>query len=202
MGLDDRIPAMLYPGNAVLKSNRMIVRPTRLLVPLTLLLLHARAHAQDNTSTAVNNAAGGSFKNDVLYVDWSLGELARIDTRVAGSKVFMLTQGLLQPNQDGLLFVSDEPVFSHDEVKILPNPVKTQLQVQISVNQPGNLKCMLFTAKGERLGQRSLAYYGYGLTETFNMSNLAAGNYFLYVELEPLKGGTVRKGGYKIIKTN
>ncbi len=149
-----------------------------------------------------NNSAGGSFKNDQLMTDWSIGELVRIDTRIADNKSFLLTQGLLQPDNNGLMTISDEPSFAPGEVKILPNPVRSILQVQVSVNQPGNLHCMLFTAKGERLTQKSYAYYGYGTTETFNMTKLAAGYYFLYVELEPLQGGIVRKGAYKIIKIN
>ncbi|GAO43608.1 hypothetical protein [Flavihumibacter petaseus] len=164
-------------------------------------LLANAASAQEG-STAVNNASGGTFKNNLYYVDWSVGELTRIDTRTSDNKVFMLTQGILQPDPSGTLVISDEPVFTKDEVKILPNPVRSNLQVQIDVKQPGNLKCILFTAKGEKLAQQSYAYYGYGVQETFNMTKLAAGNYFLYVELEPLKGGIVRKGAYKIIKIN
>lgn len=173
------------------------------ILPILLIALACNytTQAQEGTSVAVN-AAGGSFKNDQFSSDWSLGELVRIDTRIADSKIFMLTQGLLQPDMNGLVLISEEPSFAAGEVKILPNPVKSILQVQISVNQPGNLKCMLFTAKGEKLAQQAYAYYGYGVTESFNMTKLAAGYYFLYVELEPLKGGTVRKGGYKVIKIN
>lgn len=165
------------------------------------LLVALSGLAQEGTSI-VNNSAGGSFKNSQFMADWSLGELLRIDTRIADNKVFMLTQGLLQPDVNGLVAISDEPSFAPGEVKILPNPVRSVLQVQVSVNQPGNLNCMLFGAKGERLGQKSYAYYGYGTTESFNMTKLSAGYYFLYVELEPLEGGVVRKGAYKIIKIN
>ncbi|MFT4023209.1 MAG: hypothetical protein QM664_05425 [Flavihumibacter sp.] len=166
-----------------------------------LLLLATGSRAQEGT-TLVGNVAGSSFKNDQLMTDWSVGELMRIDTRVADNKAFMLTQGLLQPDYNGLLTTSAEPGFAPGEVRILPNPVRSVLQVQVSVNQQGNLNCMLFTSKGEKLAQKSYAYYGYGTTESFNMTKLAAGYYFLYVELEPLQGGVVRKGAYKIIKIN
>mgnify|MGYP006150247179 CR=1 FL=1 len=41
--------------------------------------------AQQRTSSAVN-AGGGSFRNDHYQVDWSIGELARIDTRISDNK--------------------------------------------------------------------------------------------------------------------
>ncbi|HQD11197.1 MAG TPA: hypothetical protein PLQ65_16110, partial [Flavihumibacter sp.] len=106
-------------------------RPKQLLLTgVFSLFLAASSLAQEGT-TVTNNSAGGSFKNDQLMTDWSIGELVRIDTRIADNKSFLLTQGLLQPDNNGLMTISDEPSFAPGEVKILPNPVRSILQVQV-----------------------------------------------------------------------
>jgi hypothetical protein len=87
-------------------------------------------------------------------------------------------------------------------VKILPNPVRSLLQVQFSAREAGFMRCMLYDAKGVRQGEASFHYYGYGHTQTFDMTRLSGGNYFLFVELEPVSGPTKKKGSYKIVKLN
>lgn len=155
--------------------------------------------AQQRTSSTVN-AGGGSFRNDHYQVDWSIGELARIDTRISDNKVLLVTQGLLQPDFGGQLVMVSDPGFAPGEVKILPNPVRSLLQVQFSLRQIGRIRCILYSAKGERVFQSQFQYYGYGYTQTINMTKLATGGYYLYVELEPVEGSVVRKGSFKIIK--
>jgi len=157
------------------------------------------SYAQDSQGGAIN-AGGGSFSNDKMVIDWSIGELARIDTKVSANNALVVTQGLLQPDLGKqVVFVSD-PSFAPGEVKILPNPVKSILQVQLSLRQIGYVRCMLFSEKGQRLFQTGFTYYGYGYNQSINMSKLATGNYFLYVELEPIEGPVVRKGSFKILK--
>lgn len=157
------------------------------------------ANAQESHSGTVN-VAGGSFSNDKVVVEWSIGELSRIDTRISASNALLVTQGILQPDLGKqVVFVSD-PAFAPGEVKILPNPVKSILQLQLSLRQIGYVRCMLFSEKGQKLYQTGFTYYGYGYTQSINMTKLATGNYFLYVELEPTAGPVVRKGSFKILK--
>lgn len=171
--------------------------------PLLLALLAGfaglSARSQESHSGTIN-ASGGSFANDKMIIDWSIGELSRIDTKNSASNALLVTQGLLQPDLGRqVIFVSD-PAFAPGEVKILPNPVKSILQLQLSLRQIGYVRCMLFSEKGERLYQTGFTYYGYGYTQSINMTKLATGNYFLYVELEPTEGPVVRKGSFKILK--
>lgn len=155
--------------------------------------------AQDNLTGAVN-ATGGSFTNDKMIVDWSIGELARIDTKLSASSALLVTQGLLQPELGRQVVFVRDPAFAPGEIRILPNPVKSIVQFQLTLRQVGYVRAMLFSEKGERLYQTAFTYYGYGYTQAINMTKLATGTYFLYVELEPVEGAVVRKGSFKILK--
>jgi hypothetical protein len=162
-------------------------------------LVSFSSKAQDSQNGTINSS-GGSFSNDKIVIDWSIGELSRIDTKISGNNTLLVTQGLLQPDLGRrVIFVSD-PAFAPGEVKILPNPVKSILQLQLSLHQVGYVRCVLFSEKGERLYQTGFTYYGYGYTQSINMTKLATGTYFLYVELEPTEGPVVRKGSFKILK--
>jgi hypothetical protein len=156
--------------------------------------------AQDNSLTGAVNATGGSFANDKMVVDWSIGELARIDTKLSASQALLVTQGLLQPELGRQVVYVTDPAFAPGEIKILPNPVKSIVQFQLTLRQIGQVRAMLFSEKGQRLYQTSFLYYGYGYTQSINMTKLATGTYFLYVELEPVEGPVVRKGSFKILK--
>ena len=156
-------------------------------------------NAQANSSGTINSA-GGVYTSDKLMVDWSIGELSRIDTKLSQNSALLVTQGILQPELgQQVVFVSD-PSFAPGEVQILPNPVKSILQLQLSLRQIGYVRCMLFSESGQRLFQTGFTYYGYGYTQSINMTKLSTGNYFLYVELEPTAGPVVRKSSFKILK--
>ncbi|ULQ57306.1 T9SS type A sorting domain-containing protein [Flavihumibacter rivuli] len=159
------------------------------------------ANAQDGSSGTVN-VTGGSATNDKFSLEWSIGELTLIDTRMSPNKAFMVTQGLLQPSFVPALVMVRDPGFAKDEIRILPNPVRSQLQIQCLVQQLGKMKYMLYTENGQRMLQNSFNYYGYGTMHTINMTKLAAGTYMLYLELEPIEGSVVRKGVFKIIKVD
>ena len=156
------------------------------------------AKAQEGSSVTVN-AGGGGFKNDQFQVEWSIGELARIDSRVSDDRTFLVTQGILQPEHGRQLIMVSDPGFAAGEVRILPNPVRTLLQVQFSLRQAGKIRSLLFGTRGEQVFRNEFHYYGYGYTQSINMMQLAAGTYYLYVELEPV-AGSIRKGSFKIIK--
>lgn len=179
---------------------------TKQLKPLVaacgLLLCSSQLAKSQDLSTAIVNIGGGQFSNDKLVIEWSVGELVRVDTRQSENKALILTQGLLQPDLGRQLILASDPTFAPGEVKILPNPVKSLLQVQLSGRQAGYMRCMLYDEKGIRLTQAGFQYYGYGFTQTINMTRLAAGNYFLYFELEPVTGSQIKKGSYKIVKIN
>jgi hypothetical protein len=170
-----------------------------LLAVLFCCLLGNAASAQEESSGTVNSA-GGSFSNDKFTIDWSLGELLKIDTRISVNEAFMVSQGLLQPSYTTPIIFVRDPSFAKGDVKILPNPVKSILQVQFTLRQIGRMRCMLYTEKGERLFETAFAYYGYGYTQNINMSKYPNGNYFLYVELEPVMESTIRKGSFKVLK--
>lgn len=167
-----------------------------------LLLCTSQLAMSQDQSTAIVNAGGGTYTHDKMVIEWSVGELVRVDTRQSENKALILTQGLLQPDLGRQLILASDPTFAPGEIKILPNPVRSLLQVQLSGRHAGYMRCILYDEKGVRLTQTGFQYYGYGYTQSINMTRLAAGNYVLYVELEPVTGSQVRKGSYKIVKIN
>jgi hypothetical protein len=182
-------------------SMNPITTRKHVLITLMGCLLFGMVSAQENTSSVIN-AAGGSYSNDKISLDWSLGELLRIDTKSSANNALLVTQGFLQPDLGRqVVFVAD-PAFAPGEVKILPNPVKSILQFQLTLRQIGYVRCMLFSDKGERIYQTGFTYYGYGYSQSIDMTRLANGNYYLYVELEPVEGPVVRKGSFKVLKIN
>lgn len=167
-----------------------------------LLLFTSELAFSQDLSTATVNVGGGTYSNDKMVIEWSVGELVRVDTRQSENKALILTQGLLQPDLGRQLILVSDPTFAPGEIKILPNPVRSLLQVQFTGRHAGYIRCMLYDQKGVRLTQSGFQYYGYGYTQTLNATKLAAGNYILYVELEPVTGSQVKKGSYKIVKIN
>ena len=153
-----------------------------------------------HSSTGTVNSGGGTYSNERFSVDWSMGELLRVDTRISENKHLVVTQGLLQPDLGRQVVFVTDPNFAKGEIRILPNPVKSILKVQFTLNQVGRMKCMLFSDKGERLYQTAFNYYGYGYTQDINVTKLAQGSYFLFVELEPVEGPVIHKGSFKVLK--
>ena len=157
------------------------------------------SYGQESVSGTVN-AGGSGFSNDKIIVDWSIGELARIDTRYSDNKSLLLTQGFLQPDYARPLVMITDPSFEPGEVKLLPNPVKSVLKVQFSMRQSGYLRYMLFSQSGSKMQQSGFSYYGYGYTQSIDMTGYTPGVYYLYAELEPVAGSKVKKGSFKVIK--
>lgn len=167
---------------------------------LLVLTFAGKLSQAQQVSTGTVNVSGSGFSNDNIVVDWSVGELVRIDTRYSESKSFLLTQGFLQPDFARPLVMVTDPSFAPGEVKLLPNPVKTILKVQFSMRQSGYLRYMVFSQTGSKMMQSGFHYYGYGYTQSIDMTGYTAGVYYLYVELEPVAGSKVKKGSYKVIK--
>lgn len=170
------------------------------IVCLLLGTLATKSSSGQEAASGTLNSGGSGFSNDKILVDWSIGELVRIDTRYAENKSFLVTQGFLQPDFERPLVMVTDPSFGPGEVKLLPNPVKSILKVQFSMRQSGYLKYMLFSQSGSKMQQSGFSYYGYGYTQSIDMTGYTPGVYYLYAELEPVAGSKVKKGSFKVIK--
>ncbi len=139
------------------------------------------------TSQQVISAAGGNGTGTNVQLSWTVGEPV-IETFTGSSAI--LTQGF---HQSKLLVTALDPlVYPGLTLTVFPNPVSSELQLEIKGDGLSGLSFRLFDINGKMVQQRTL--------ETFpgliNMENYASGTYLLKVfkgEEEPLKT-------FKIIK--
>lgn len=139
-------------------------------------------------SPEVISSAGGKMQNSTISLDWTLGETAVARWNTPNG---FTTEGFHQP----ILQVTLLPEYASPKVSIAPNPVQSTLNVLIKEPFQKTLFGQLVDVQGRVLVQR--ANLTLGNTE-FNLSNLAAGVYFLQV-LEK-NGKTVE--AFKVVKTN
>jgi hypothetical protein len=146
---------------------------------------------------ATINVSGNSFSNADYSIDWSIGELVAVHTATSSDGFVVITNGLLQPN---LPAANNSLHFTKDEISILPNPTYGRIQINIQTRQQGNISIIIYDADGRKITAATVVSNGVGTIKHFDLSALAAGPYFIKIDLDPT-GGSVRKtGSYKIVK--
>lgn len=163
-----------------------------------LLLLNLAAKAQ-TASSSVINAAGNSFSQGYYAIDWSVGELALVNTMTSSNGYVILTNGLLQPESSGEN-VNPGKHFTSDEIKILPNPTYNKVEINISAPQQGTLSIIVYDAAGKQLMSTKTFSNGLQKSEKLDLSTFASGTYLFYIELNPLPGSVRKTGTFKIVK--
>jgi Secretion system C-terminal sorting domain len=172
------------------------------------LLLSSIGFSQTITPS-VFNAGGGSYHDPfsyLSYIEYSIGELALINTDASADGSITLYQGVLQPCTDkpGITPASED--FAASDYKIFPNPTTGKFEVDFFVKDNGTLYLELTDMLGQVLETRSVHYYGCCLIESYDISNLPAGIYFVVATLRPdavtdiNKSPQVRHSGLKVFK--
>lgn len=165
---------------------------------IALLLLNQAVKAQSLSSSVVN-AAGNSYSQGYYAIDWSVGELALVNTMSSSNNYIVITNGLLQPGESNDNINSGKH-FTSDEIKILPNPTYNRVEVNISTLQQGTLNIMVYDAAGKLLMTTKTISNGLQRSEKLDLSGVASGTYFFYIELTPLPGSIRKTGTFKIVK--
>lgn len=168
------------------------------LLPVFIVLSTITTKAQSLTSSVINTS-GNTYTQGYYSIDWSIGEMAVIQSMNADNGSNVITNGFLQPER--LLEIPNEK-FSPDEVKILPNPTYNNVEINFLTSQQGVLHIAVFDAGGKNHLVRKVPSYGIGSIERFNLSGLAAGTYFFRIELVPVPGSVKKTGTYKIVKVS
>lgn len=129
--------------------------------------------------SVINSASGGVEINNNSF-EYSIGEMVLVSTVDAGTT--LLTQGFLQPSQGMIISVdrieSNSVVFS-----VYPNPSSGFLQLQLKDVNDGWWTIALHDASG-RLVRSSELYFTSGAAESFDISTVAAGCYFIHMYSE------------------
>lgn len=163
---------------------------------IALFLVGQTACAQSAGSSVIN-VSGNSFSQGHLVVDWSVGEMALVNTGTSANNQFIITNGLLQPE---LPVANNSNHFSPDEVKILPNYGRGNIEVHFLTRQMGTLRMQVYDASGKLLLVSKAVSNGIGSVEKFNLTSFAAGTYFLKIDLQPSLGSVGKSGSYKIVR--
>ena len=138
---------------------------------------------------------------NTIHTNGSIGELALVNEMVATEGKYIITNGFLQPYIRKGNPAEAPAVFKDHEIRILTNPVKNMLGVQLISNDKGKLKLSVFDERGYLMYYDEINVIGAGATATINMMNYANGNYLLKADFtNDDKTKTKKARTYKIIK--
>lgn len=158
---------------------------------------------------AILNTAGGTYDNALSYhrYEWSLGELALIQTFAPADSSIILTQGVLQPCTDKVGVSPYTVFFEAGDYKLFPNPTTGRFEIDFFVKTTGQMSLQLINSIGQVIEKRSYHYDGCCTIELFDISGKPAGIYFVVADLVPdtLRADgllVIRHSGLKLVKMN
>jgi hypothetical protein len=163
---------------------------------LAFILVSISVRSQSITTYTIN-CSGSSYSQGHYNIDWSIGELALVNTMQPGEMI--ITNGFLQPN----LSLSNPDArrqFTSDEIRILPNPTHGKIEVNVSTAEKGTLYLFLYDASGKAILNDKLLSAGIMVSKTIDLTGLPSSGYLLRIELIPSAGSIAKSGTYKLMK--
>ena len=113
---------------------------------------------------------------------------------------YIVTNGFIQPFTHDPAIIDNNFVFGEDEIRILPNPTRNTLEVDVRTKQQGRVYMILVNVAGQTLYTKEFTSHGYGYIQKIDMTAYRQGTYFLRIKLNPMAGFSRKTGAYKIIK--
>jgi len=147
---------------------------------------------------SVLNASSASYKSNRYQVEWSVGELAVVESMRSANGHLIITNGFLQPHTP--VAADRNPQFNNDEIRVLPNPTYDIVEINLLTAQQGAVTMEIYDVTGKVLVQRKAVSAGLGHLERISLAPHAAGTYFLRIQLTPEEGFNRKTGSYKIVK--
>lgn len=155
------------------------------------------ADAQSVSSSALNSS-GNSYKSGYYQFEWSIGEMSLVTAMTSDDKQFIITNGLLQPNE--ATSENKDKYFDQEEIRVISNPTNGLVDVNILTKQQGKLLLHVYDVHGKTLVTKTAISYGFGSIEKIDLTRYAASTYFLKIDLIPVPGSVKKTGSYKIVK--
>jgi len=155
-------------------------------------------------SPSIINTTGGTFNDPNYYFrfDWSVGEMALVNQMQSADGLYVITNGLLQPYTNTPASVNNSDDFGTDEIHVFPNPASNYVEIDFNTRQQGRVRFMFYDNLGQKIYDKSFLSYGLDRVERINVATLPSGIYMIYVYLDPVAGSHIKKGAFKIVKTN
>lgn len=174
------------------------MRKVRPLFYLTIGIFFSAISFSQSVTPAIINASGGTQFFTFYRFEWSFGEAMAIETMTSPNLI--VTNGVLQPGTHNPATVNNTNAWDADEIKIFPNPVASQLEIDFFSKQKGKVTMLLFDETGRSIGTQEFDYFGTGSIQKWNFDPYAQGAYLLHIYLTPTGTSVRKKGTYKVIK--
>jgi hypothetical protein len=140
------------------------------------IILTINALAQKDPS--VINSSGGSATYNLITHEWSVGEMAGVETYKTPSLI--ITQGFLQPYKltgESVELLKND----NDKIVVYPDLGKQTCYVETTFGKPGKLNYQLVDLNGKTLLKKETNLKELTSKESINMSNYPNGFYLLRV---------------------
>lgn len=148
----------------------------QLLVAIAVILAGSYTARGQSIQTRTVNVAGASTTVNNQVHEWSVGEMALVNTATNAS--LTVTQGVLQPVD----FPTEVPYIRLDEqLDVYPNPASTTVYIKYNLLNKGSLSFVLTDIAGKKLLDRVVEPGALTGTEAIDMNAYADGNYMLNV---------------------
>jgi hypothetical protein len=170
------------------------------LIALVITALTVKTGVAQTLPQQVINISGGTYQQGHFSVDWSVGELAVVNTMQSGNLMVNLTNGFMQTITDIPNVAIANSELKKEDVRLLPNPTRGMLEVDFITNQTGSVTMQLFDMLGQPLAKKEFYMYGFGRLQKFDMSGYRAGTYTLKISLQAYLGSVPKSGSFKIVK--
>jgi len=156
----------------------------------------AFSYSQSVTPAILNTTGGTNFFTFYRF-EWSFGEATAIETMPTTN--ITVTNGVLQPGTDKPATVNNNTAWGKDEIKILPNPVQSMLEIDFLSKQQGQVQMLLLDESGKQITVSHFMYYGTGSIQKLNVSSYPSGAYFLNIRLDPINTSVVKLSTFKVM---
>jgi len=156
----------------------------------------AFSYSQSVTPQILNTTGGTNYFTFYRF-EWSFGEATAIETLSNGN--ITVTTGVLQPGTHNPATVNNNTAWGKDEIKILPNPVQSMLEIDFLSKQQGKVTMILLDESGKQITRKEFDYFGTGRIEKMNVSSYPSGAYFLNIRLDPINTSVVKLSAFKVM---
>ena len=156
----------------------------------------AFSYSQSVTPSILNTTGGTQFFTFYRF-EWSFGEATAIETLSATN--IQVTTGVLQPGTNNPATVNNNQAWGKDEIKILPNPVQSLLEIDFLSKQQGKVTMTLLDESGRQITRKQFDYFGTGRIEKWDVRSYPSGAYFLDILLDPINTSVTKRSAFKVM---
>ncbi len=152
------------------------IRMNKFYITLASLFFAFAANAQSLAPTVISST-GGFSQNANGSLSYTVGEMTMVQTFSANGNI--LTQGFQQPN-DQVVGLIDMTKDQFGSFVVYPNPAVDNLFFGYQFPEEGKVSIKLYDVLGQLVEDLHNSPYTSGKTvETFSVTNLAAGSYYM-----------------------